>query len=66
MQRKFIDLAAALGVEYATMDNGWRDWDAPRETLKALCDHGRNKGVGVWMCGCIERTFLTRRTATNR
>ena len=48
-QRKFIDLAAELGFEYSTVDDGWKEWEKPWETVKALCDHGRSKGVGVWV-----------------
>lgn len=48
-QREFIDLAAKMGFEYSTVDDGWKDWDSPWETIKDLCDHGKSKGVGVWV-----------------
>lgn len=49
LQKKFIEYAAKLGFEYSIVDDGWKDWDSPWETMKALCDHGRRKGVGVWL-----------------
>lgn len=48
-QRDFIDLAAELGFEYSIIDDGWKDWDKPWETIRSLCDHGRTKNVGVWI-----------------
>ncbi len=48
-QRTFIDLAAELGFEFSTIDDGWKDWDTPWQTVKALVDHARGKNVGVWL-----------------
>ncbi|GAA4445076.1 glycoside hydrolase family 97 protein [Novipirellula rosea] len=48
-QRTFIDLAAEMGFEYSMVDDGWKDWDAPWDTVRSLCDHGRNQGIGVWL-----------------
>ena len=48
-QRTFIDLAAELGFEYSIVDDGWKDWPEPWQSITALCDHGSNKNVGVWV-----------------
>ena len=48
-QREFIDLAAEMGFEYSTVDDGWKDWPDPWGTIKSLCDHGKSKNVGVWV-----------------
>ncbi|TWT81435.1 Retaining alpha-galactosidase precursor [Planctomycetes bacterium CA13] len=48
-QQTFIDLAAEMDFEYSTVDDGWKDWDAPWETVKSLCDHAKQKNVGVWL-----------------
>nr|WP_236649664.1 glycoside hydrolase family 97 catalytic domain-containing protein [Rhodopirellula sp. SM50] len=48
-QKTFIDLAAEMGFEYSTIDDGWKDWDTPWQTIKSLCDHAKEKRVGVWL-----------------
>ncbi len=48
-QRDFIDLAAELGFEYSMVDDGWKQWPQPWETMKALCDHAARKSVGIWL-----------------
>ncbi|WP_404309543.1 glycoside hydrolase family 97 protein [Neorhodopirellula lusitana] len=48
-QRHFIDLAAQMEFEYSLVDDGWKDWESPWRTIKSLCDHGKEKNVGVWV-----------------
>ncbi|MCM2373561.1 glycoside hydrolase family 97 protein [Aporhodopirellula aestuarii] len=48
-QRRFIDLAAEMGFEYTTIDDGWKNWDAPWDTIGKLCKHAHEMGVGVWL-----------------
>ncbi|MBK1878940.1 glycoside hydrolase family 97 protein [Pelagicoccus mobilis] len=48
-QHEFIDLAAEIGFEYSTVDDGWKDWDQPWQKMKELADHGKRVGVGVWL-----------------
>ncbi len=48
-QERFIDLAAEMGFEYSTIDDGWKDWDEPWETVRRLCEHAVQKNVGVWL-----------------
>lgn len=48
-QRTFIDLAAELGFEYSLVDDGWKDWGAPWETVESLCERAKGKNVGVWV-----------------
>ncbi|MFD2256767.1 glycoside hydrolase family 97 catalytic domain-containing protein [Luteolibacter algae] len=48
-QRDFIDLAAELEYEYSLVDDGWKEWDSPWETIKELATHARTKNVGVWV-----------------
>jgi alpha-glucosidase len=38
-----------MGFEYSTIDDGWKDWPDPWETVTSLCDHGKTKNVGVWV-----------------
>lgn len=48
-QREFIDLAANMGFEYSTIDDGWKDWDNPWETVEELCNHAKQQNVGAWL-----------------
>jgi alpha-glucosidase len=53
-ERAYINAAAQLGFEYTTIDNGWETAFAQNgatawDTLKALCDDARSKGVGVFV-----------------
>ncbi|MFG0290193.1 MAG: glycoside hydrolase family 97 catalytic domain-containing protein, partial [Rhodopirellula sp. JB044] len=48
-QREFIDLAAEMGFEYTTIDDGWKDWNRPWETVVELVEHAASKDVGVWL-----------------
>ncbi|AKC88182.1 alpha-glucosidase [Pseudoxanthomonas suwonensis] len=62
--RRYIDHAAALGLEYMLIDDGWYvgstgngryhpDADItrpiPQLDLPALVDHARQRGVGIWL-----------------
>ncbi|MDB4473421.1 glycoside hydrolase family 97 protein [Opitutaceae bacterium] len=48
-QRRFIDYAADIGFEHSIIDDGWKDWPDPWETITNLCAHGQSKGIGVWL-----------------
>lgn len=48
-QKQYIDYASEMGFEYSTVDDGWKDWDQPWETMKSLADYGRGKKVGVFL-----------------
>ena len=48
-QRTFIDLAAKMKFEYSTIDDGWKDWKDPWETVEQLCEYARSKQIGVWL-----------------
>lgn len=48
-QKQYIDYAAEMGFEYSTVDDGWKDWDQPWETMKMLANYGREKKVGVFL-----------------
>lgn len=45
-QRKFVDLAAAMGYQNVRIDNWW-DNNIGREGMKDLVDYARSKGVNV-------------------
>ena len=55
-QKWFVDQAAALGLEYYLVDEGWehtrQDWldanKSPWAKMKELCDYAKSKGVGIW------------------
>ncbi|CEL94071.1 unnamed protein product [Vitrella brassicaformis CCMP3155] len=41
--------AAALALEYSTVDIGWEDWPGPWESVKKLTAYGDSKGVGIFL-----------------
>ncbi len=52
----YIDFAAANGIEYVILDEGWSDPDKPdlftvvdQIDLEELVDHGASKGVGIML-----------------
>lgn len=48
-QRRFIDYAAEIGFEHSIIDDGWKEWANPWETITELCTHGEQQGIGVWL-----------------
>jgi alpha-glucosidase len=48
-QIDFVDQAAELGFEYSLIDDGWKDWLNPWQTVAAIAARGENKGVKVWV-----------------
>ena len=44
----YIDFAAAMGYEYALIDNWW-DTNIGRERMKSLIDYARGKGVELFL-----------------
>ncbi|GAB5561774.1 MAG: glycoside hydrolase family 97 protein [Synoicihabitans sp.] len=48
-QRRFIDYAEQIGFEHSIIDDGWKDWENPWQTITELCAHGARKGIGVWL-----------------
>ena len=47
-QMRYIDFAAAMGYEYALIDNLW-DTNIGRERMKSLIDYARGKGVELFL-----------------
>ena len=55
-QKWFVDQAAAMGLEYYLVDEGWehprQNWldenKSPWPKMKELCDYAKSKGVGIW------------------
>ncbi|WP_369977189.1 glycoside hydrolase family 97 protein [Xanthomonas bundabergensis] len=48
-QRQWVDWTHQLGFEYYLVDDGWRAWQHPWETLAATARHARTQGVGLWL-----------------
>ncbi|NDV81717.1 glycoside hydrolase family 97 protein [Bacteroides sp. 51] len=49
-EKQFIDMAAELGYEYTTIDEGWeRVWTNKWAQLKEMCDYARTKNVGIFV-----------------
>ena len=44
-QKRFIDMAAALGFEYNTVDDGWEMWPENWQTLASLAAYAKSKNV---------------------
>ncbi|MFT4202324.1 MAG: glycoside hydrolase family 97 catalytic domain-containing protein [Chitinophagaceae bacterium] len=51
--QKFTDNAAALGIPYNLIDDGWAYWKQDGKDNWALlqeqADHAKSKGVGIWV-----------------
>lgn len=47
-QVRYIDLAAAMGYEYALIDNWW-DTNIGRDRMKSLIEYARGKGVELFL-----------------
>ena len=47
-QKKFIDLAAELGFEYNTVDDGWESWPDKWQTLTELARYAKSKNVRLF------------------
>ncbi|MCM3747005.1 glycoside hydrolase family 97 protein [Paenibacillus pasadenensis] len=48
-EREMMGLAAELGFEYTTIDEGWELWPKPWQQLAELTEYGRNAGVGIFV-----------------
>lgn len=48
-QVDFVDYAADLDFEYSLIDDGWKDWPNPWQTLKTITQGAEKKGVKVWV-----------------
>lgn len=48
-EREVIDLAASMGYEYSTLDEGWEELPDKWNTLRKLADHAAEKGVGLFV-----------------
>ncbi|UGU16835.1 glycoside hydrolase family 97 protein [Sinomicrobium kalidii] len=48
-EKKMIDAAEALDFEYNLIDAGWEKWPGKWQALKAICDYGKEKDVGIWV-----------------
>jgi len=44
-QKRFIDMAADLGFEYNTVDDGWEMWPDKWQTLAGLVDYAKARNV---------------------
>ncbi len=48
-EKAYIDAANRLGFEYTTIDEGWKDWPDPFDTLAQVCRHAAEHQVGVFV-----------------
>lgn len=48
-EQEVIDLAAKMGYEYSTLDEGWEKFPHKWSTLKSLSDYATHKGVGLFV-----------------
>ena len=48
-EKKMIEDAEKLGMEYSMVDEGWELWDNKWQKVKELCDYGKGKGVDVFL-----------------
>jgi alpha-glucosidase len=47
-EAEFVDFAAALGYEYTLVDDGWKTWETPWQSMKELVQYSRSKKVGIF------------------
>lgn len=48
-EKKTIDNAAKLGFQYTMIDEGWEKWENKWETITALNEYARNKGLELFL-----------------
>jgi alpha-glucosidase len=48
-EKEYIDHAVALGYEYTTIDDGWKDWPDAWGRLRELCAYAQEKKIGVFV-----------------
>lgn len=48
-EQAVIDLAAEMGYEYSTLDEGWEDLADKWTTLREMADYAAGKGVGLFV-----------------
>lgn len=48
-ERAVIDLAAEMGYEYSTLDEGWEDLSDKWTTLREMADYAAGKGIGLFV-----------------
>ncbi len=48
-QKKYVDKANELAFEYSIIDDGWKLWDKPWESVAEVTAHGKKNDVGVWV-----------------
>lgn len=48
-QQQWVDWTHQLGFEYYLVDDGWRAWKRPWETLAETARYARAQGVGLWL-----------------
>ncbi|MBB5866434.1 glycoside hydrolase family 97 protein [Xanthomonas sp. 3058] len=48
-QRQWVDWTHSLGFEYYLVDDGWRAWKRPWQTLADTARYARSQGIGVWL-----------------
>ncbi len=49
-EKKFIDAAASLNIQYTLLDEGWETvWNNKWQQLKEICTYAASKGVRVWV-----------------
>ena len=48
-ERAVIDLAAEMGYEYSTLDEGWENLADKWTTLREMADYAAGKGVGLFV-----------------
>lgn len=48
-ERQVIDIAAAMGFEYSTLDDGWEERPDKWRFVADLAEYGRERGVGLFV-----------------
>ncbi|MDT8390071.1 MAG: glycoside hydrolase family 97 catalytic domain-containing protein [Lentisphaeria bacterium] len=48
-EKDYIDYAVALGYEYTTIDDGWKDWPDAWNKLAELCEYAQEKKIGAFV-----------------
>lgn len=64
-EKRVIDTAASLGIEYSTVDDGWEERPDKWKFLHELAGYAQSRGVGC-SYGAIGRSSTIRRTTTAR
>ena len=48
-EKKIVEQAALLGLDYTTVDEGWEKWPEKWKTMSRLVEYAESRGVGVFV-----------------